>query len=70
MAETIVGLVIDKLISMLTEVAKLLKGVDKEVDAIKSELQSIFWLSLGMRIEGQTPKETLLVMALSCGWKK
>ncbi|PON32985.1 hypothetical protein PanWU01x14_356660 [Parasponia andersonii] len=34
MAETVVGLVIDKLIP-------LLKGVDKEVDAIKSELQSI-----------------------------
>ncbi|PON60228.1 NB-ARC domain, LRR domain containing protein [Trema orientale] len=41
MAETVVGLVVDKLIPLLTEEAKLLKGVHKEVDVIRHELQSI-----------------------------
>ncbi|PON60226.1 NB-ARC domain, LRR domain containing protein [Trema orientale] len=41
MAETVVGLVIDKLIPLLKEEANLLRGVHKEVDVIRRELQSI-----------------------------
>ncbi|PON37337.1 hypothetical protein PanWU01x14_321020 [Parasponia andersonii] len=41
MAEIAVGLVVDKLIPLLTEEANLLSGVHKDVDIIRKELQGI-----------------------------
>ncbi|PON37336.1 NB-ARC domain, LRR domain containing protein [Parasponia andersonii] len=41
MAETAVAIVVDKLITLLTEEADLLTGVHREVDLIRRELQSI-----------------------------
>ena len=41
MAETAVGLVIDKLIPLLTEEAYLLRGVHKQVEEIRCDLEYI-----------------------------